>query len=121
MQKFNTTEEYFNSLSGRHLEMIATIRQIIRTTVPEATELISYNMPSFKLNGILVFYAAFSRHVSLFPADPTVFITFDEKLKKFRTSKGTIQFPLDQELPEALIKEIILYRVQKNLQKPKRK
>jgi uncharacterized protein YdhG (YjbR/CyaY superfamily) len=121
MQKFDTTEAYFHSLTGRHLELVSTLRRIIQTTVPEATEQISYNMPSFRLNGILVYYAAFSRHVSLFPADPTVLSMFSEKLKEYRTSKGTIQFPLDQELPEPLIREIIQYRKEKNLQMSRRK
>jgi uncharacterized protein YdhG (YjbR/CyaY superfamily) len=87
------------------------MRATIRSVVPrEATEVISYRMPAFKHNQVLVWFAAFSNHCSLFPTG-AVIEKFKNKLKRFPTSKGTIQFPMDKPLPTALIKKIVKARV----------
>ena len=87
------------------------MRDAIRSAVPqEATETISYGIPAFKDKGILVWFAAFSDHCSLFPT-AAVIEKFKPQLKGFSTSKGTIHFPLDQPLPIALIKKIVQARV----------
>ena len=87
------------------------MRAAIRSAVPrEATETISYRIPAFKHNGILVWFAAFSDHCSLFPT-AAVIEAFKKQLKGFSTSKGTIHFPLDKPLPIALIKKIVKARV----------
>jgi len=86
------------------------MRAAIRSVVPrEATETISYGIPAFKHNGILVWFAAFSDHCSLFPT-AAVIEKFKTQLKSFSTSKGTIHFPLDKPLPIALIKKIVKAR-----------
>jgi len=88
------------------------MRTAIRSVVPhDATETISYQMPAFKGNrGVIVWYAAFADHVSLFPR-ASVLAEFKNELAAFKTSKGTIQFPLDKPLPVALIKRIVKARL----------
>jgi len=80
---------------------------------PETTDVISYAIPTFKYNGMIVGYAAFNNHCSLF-LQARVCSTFEKELKRYRTSKGTMQFPSDKPLPDALVKKIVKARVQKN-------
>ena len=87
------------------------IRATIRSAAPpEATEVISYGIPAFKHNGVLIWFAAFSNHCSLFPT-ATVIEKFKSELKGFTISKGTIQFPTDKPLPAALVKKMVKARV----------
>jgi uncharacterized protein YdhG (YjbR/CyaY superfamily) len=87
------------------------MRAAIRSVVPrEATETISYRMPAFRHNVVLVWYAAFADHVSLFPT-AAVIEAFKDELAKLKTSKGTIHFPTDKPLPIVLIKRIVTARV----------
>jgi uncharacterized protein YdhG (YjbR/CyaY superfamily) len=87
------------------------IREAIRSVVPpESTEIISYKIPAFKHKGILVWYAAFSNHTSLFPT-ASVIKAFEDELQSFSTSKGTVHFPLDKPLPVTLIKKMVKLRV----------
>jgi uncharacterized protein YdhG (YjbR/CyaY superfamily) len=80
---------------------------------PEATEIISYRIPAFKYKRVLVWFAAFSNHCSLFPT-ASVIEAFKNELKGFSTSKGTIQFPTDQPLPIALIKKLVKAQIAQN-------
>ena len=94
---------------------LETMRTIIRTAAPkEATEAISYRIPSFQYKGALVWYAAFKNHCSFFPMDLTLLEEFGEELKKCKTSKGTIQFPVDKPLPKTLVTKIVRARVALN-------
>ncbi len=87
------------------------MRAAIGSAVPrQATETISYGMPAFKYKGVLVWFAAFSNHCSLFPT-ASVIEAFKNELKGFTTSKGTIQFPTDKPLPTALVKRMVKARV----------
>lgn len=87
------------------------MRAAIRSAAPrEATETISYRIPAFKYKGILVWFAAFSDHCSLFPT-ASVIAEFKDDLKSYSTSKGTIHFSLHKPLPVALIKKIVKARV----------
>lgn len=96
------------------------MRAAIRRAVPrEATETISYQIPAFKHKGILVWFAAFSDHCSLFPTAALI-KEFKKELKGFSTSKGTIHFPLNKPLPVALIKKIVKARVAQLEAKPTR-
>ena len=92
-------------------KLLRQMRETIRSVVPrEAVEVISYRMPAFKYGQVLVWYAAFADHVSLFPGG-SVLARFQDDLADFKTSKGTIQFPLDRSLPTALVKRIVRARV----------
>lgn len=97
------------------------LRQIIKTAAPGAEEVISYGMPAFRLNGMLVYFAGFKNHYSFFPGNSSLIATMAEELKDYKTSKGTIQFELDKPVPVALIKKIVKARVMENLSRPKKK
>jgi uncharacterized protein YdhG (YjbR/CyaY superfamily) len=89
-----------------------TIRAVIRSAVPpEATEAITYGMPTFKYKGSLLAFAAFKNHCSLFPMSLAVIDTFKNELKPFLASKGTIRYPLDKPLPSALVKKLVKARI----------
>jgi uncharacterized protein YdhG (YjbR/CyaY superfamily) len=91
------------------------IRAMIRAAAPRAaTEAISYKIPSFQYKGALVWYAAFKNHCSFFPMDLTLLEEFGDELKGYKTSKGTIQFPVDRPLPRALVTRIVKARVAAN-------
>lgn len=96
------------------------MRKIIREAAPEAEEKIAYRMPAYAQNGPLVYFAAFKDHISLFPAGSPM-ESFPEDLSVYRTSKGTLQFPLDKPLPYDLIRKIVRFRVAENLKKIKSK
>jgi uncharacterized protein YdhG (YjbR/CyaY superfamily) len=108
-----TVEEYFSRIPPTAREALGKIRAAIRSVVPaEAVEVISYNIPAFKHNKVLVWYAAFSDHCSLFPTG-SVIEAFKSDLAGFSTSKGTVHFPLDKPVPTALIKKMVKARVSK--------
>jgi len=107
-------DEYLAAVPEPARSTLNKVRAIIRSTVPpEASETISYRIPAFKYKGVLVWFAAFSNHCSLFPT-ASVVAMFKEQLKGFTISKGTIQFPLDKPLPTTLIRNIVKARVEQN-------
>ena len=106
-----TVGEYFAAVPEPARSALEAMREAIRSVVPaEATEVISYRIPAFKHNRVLVWYAAFSEHCSLFPT-ASVIEAFKDELKGFSTAKGTIHFPLDKPLPTSLLKRIVKARV----------
>jgi uncharacterized protein YdhG (YjbR/CyaY superfamily) len=110
-----TVDEYLANTLEPARSTLKHIRAVIRSVVPkETTEVISYGMPMFKFNGMLVGYAAFKKHCSLFPTGSGVLDRFEKELTGYRTSKGTIQFPPDQGFPDALLKKIVKARVREN-------
>lgn len=113
---FKTIDEYHALVPAEVRRLLDTLRKAIRSAAPDAEEVISYNMPGFRLNGMLVWYAANKHHVGFYPsASPLV--VFKEELTPYKTSKGAIQFPLDRPIPVALVKKIVKYRVAENLEK----
>jgi uncharacterized protein YdhG (YjbR/CyaY superfamily) len=110
-----TVDEYLASLPEPAHSTLKHVRAVIRSVVPkDAAEVISYGIPMFKYNGMLVGYAAFKNHCSLFPTGSGVLDRFEKELKGYRTSKGTIHFPPDKPLPDALLKKIVKARVKEN-------
>lgn len=107
-----TVDEYLANLEPEQRAALQHIRELIEDLVPEAEESMSYGMPAFKYRGKpLVYFAAFKDHLSIFPtSEPAE--AFQEQLKDFKTSKGTIQFTLAHPLPDALIKDVVLYRIE---------
>jgi uncharacterized protein YdhG (YjbR/CyaY superfamily) len=104
-------DEYLAGVPEPARSALNKIRAAIRSAVPpEATETISYRMPAFKHKGVLVWFAAFSNHCSLFPT-ASIIEAFKNELKGFSTSKGTIHFPMDKPVPAALIKKLVKARV----------
>jgi uncharacterized protein YdhG (YjbR/CyaY superfamily) len=96
------------------------MRATIKETAPEATEKISYQMPTFYLNGNLVHFAAFKSHIGFYPV-PTGIEKFKKELSVYKTTKGAVQFPLDQPLPLDLVRKIVKFRVAENLRKAEEK
>lgn len=110
-----TVDEYLAKVPEPAASTLKHIRKVIQSVVPkETTEGISYGIPMFKFHGMLVGYAAFKEHCSLFPTGSGVLDQFAKELAGHRTSKGTIQFPPDKPLPDALIKKIVRARVREN-------
>lgn len=97
-------------------KILQELRKIIHRAVPEAEEVISYQMPAFKLNGILVYFSAYKNHIGFYPTSSGI-AAFSGKLASYECSKGTVKFPLDKPLPVDLITEIVRYRVKENLEK----
>jgi uncharacterized protein YdhG (YjbR/CyaY superfamily) len=108
-------DEYLAGIPEPAQSTLKHIRAVIRSVVPsETTEVISYGIPMFKYKGMLVGYAAFAKHCSLFPTGSGVIKKFEKELTDFPTSKGTNRFPVDKPLPAALLKKIVKTRVAEN-------
>jgi uncharacterized protein YdhG (YjbR/CyaY superfamily) len=115
-----TVDEYLARVPEPGRSRLQKMRAAIRSALPrDATETISYRIPAFKRHGMLVWYAAFADHCSLFPTGSIV-ETFKDELRGFKTSKGTIQFPTDTPLPIALIKRIVKARLAQHAAKKRR-
>ncbi len=107
-------DDYIASFPQEVQVILEKLRQTIRQAAPDATEKISYQMPTFYLNGNLVHFAAYKNHIGFYPA-PSGIVAFQDELTKYRTSKGAIQFPINEPLPLALVKKIVQFRVKENL------
>jgi uncharacterized protein YdhG (YjbR/CyaY superfamily) len=113
---YKTIDEYIATFPPNIQTLLQQIRATIHKAAPEAEETISYQMPAFKQNGILVYFAAFKNHIGFFPTAQGI-EAFKDKLAAYKTSKGTIQFPFDRPLPLELIEEIVRFRVKTNTSK----
>jgi uncharacterized protein YdhG (YjbR/CyaY superfamily) len=113
-------DEYIADFPEETQKILTEIRNLIKQITPEAEETISYMMPTFKLNGVLLHFAAYQNHIGLY-ALPSGNEAFKEELKKYKTGKGSIQFPLNQAIPYDLITNIVKFRVDENLAKIKSK
>ncbi len=111
-----SVDEYIAACPPEARERLATLRKVIRETVPEATEKISYGMPTFVLNGNLIHYAAHTHHIGIYPM-PSGVEQFKDELSAYQTAKGSVQFPLDKPVPYDLIGKIVKFRVAENLRK----
>jgi len=120
MKHFKTVEEYFSALSKKQRDILVGLRKTIRQTAPQAEEVISYNMPAFKWNGMLVWYAAYKEHIGLYPR-PSAIKAFKKELTGYKTSKGAIQFPIEKGVPTNLVKKIVKFRLKENEQEQKAK
>jgi uncharacterized protein YdhG (YjbR/CyaY superfamily) len=108
-------DEYLASVPEPARTTLNSIRAVIRSAVPpEATEAITYCIPTFKYKGSLLAFAAFKNHCSLFPMSLSVIDAFKNELKPFLASKGTVRFPLDKPLPAALVKKLVKARIAQN-------
>lgn len=119
MKKAANFSEYKSAYPAEVQKMLEQMRTCIKKAAPKAEEVISYGMPAFKLNGMLVWYAAQSKHIGLYPRGSGI-EEFKKELAGYKTSKGTIRFPLDKPLPLGLITKIVKFRVEENKLKGKR-
>jgi len=118
--EYKTVDEYIGFQPGEQQPALELIRQTIRTTVPDAEEVISYQMPAYKYHGMLCFFAAFKDHYSLF-VSPAVREVFSKDLASFKTTKSAIHFPFNKPIPVTLIEEIIRFAAISNLEKAESK
>jgi len=115
-KKFQSTDEYIASYPKNIQKILEDVRKAIKNAAPEAEETISYQIPAFKLNGNLVWFAAFKDHIGLYPRASAI-EAFKEKLATYKIAKGTIRFPIDKPIPFDLIEEIVRFRVKENLKR----
>ena len=115
-KEYKTIDEYIGTFPKNVQAILEELRQAIKDSAPNAKEAISYQMPTFKLNGNLVYFAAFRNHISFFPTSSAI-EAFGEKLSPYKTSKGTVRFPINESIPFDLIKEMVRFRVKENEQK----
>jgi uncharacterized protein YdhG (YjbR/CyaY superfamily) len=111
--KFKTVDEYLSTFPSSTKKMLQQLRETIRKAAPQAEEVISYNMPAYKQQGMLVYFAGYKGHIGFYPVSSAI-KEFEEELSAFERSKGTVRFPLDKPLPLKLITRMVKYRIQEN-------
>lgn len=109
-------DEYIIKFPPEIQEILTKLRQVIKECAPDATEKISYQMPTFELHGNLVHFAAFKHHIGFYPT-PSAIVAFKAELSEYKGSKGAIQFPLEKPLPYQLIRQIVQFRVTESIKK----
>jgi uncharacterized protein YdhG (YjbR/CyaY superfamily) len=114
---FHSIDEYIATFPPEIQALLESVRATIHAAAPEAEEKISYQMPTFVLNGNLVHFAAFKQHIGLYPA-PSGIGAFQQELAPYKGAKGSVRFPISQPLPLELISAIVRFRVAENLNKP---
>lgn len=113
-KKFKSVDEYHAQFDAASRKLLDEMRNTIKQAAPKAAEVISYNMPAFSQeNGVLVYYAGYKNHIGFYPTSSPIKV-FKSELKKYKTSKGAIQFPTDENIPKGLVKEIVKYRIKEN-------
>lgn len=116
---FASIDEYIATFPEDIQKILQEIRATIQAAAPDAKEKISYQMPTFTLNGNLVHFAAFKKHIGFYPT-PSGTEAFQKELSVYKGAKGSVQFPLDQPMPLALIQKIVEFRVTETQNKPKK-
>ena len=116
---FNSIDEYISTFPEEVQEILNELRAVIKAAAPQAGEKISYQMPTFTLNGNLVHFAAYKKHIGFYPT-PSGIDAFKDELSEYKGSKGAIQFPIEKPLPFELIRKIVTFRVDENVKKSKK-
>ncbi len=114
-QTFQTIDEYISGFPAEIQEKLIALRRFISECAPEAKEKISWGMPTFDLFGNLIHFAAFKNHIGIYPGENGVAV-FKDRLTEYKTSKGAIQIPNTKPIPYDLIREIVKFRVEENIQ-----
>lgn len=118
-KRFKSIDEYIKIFPKPIGERLEVVRQIVKKNAPEAVEVISYNMPAFKQNGVLIYFAAFDKHIGIYPY-PSTMGAFKKELASYKTGKSTVQLPHDKKLPIGLITKIVKFRVKEKLASKKK-
>ncbi|QQS36034.1 MAG: DUF1801 domain-containing protein [Ignavibacteriales bacterium] len=116
MKTVKSIDDYIKNFPQEIQKILEQVRQAIINSAPEAEETINYQIPTFKLNGNLVHFAAFKNHIGFYPA-PSGLKAFRKEISKYKSSKGSVQFPIDEPMPLSLISKIVKYRVKENSSK----
>jgi len=109
-----TIDEYIAQFPEDVQRILSKVREVIRDSAPQAIEKISYQMPAFYLNGMLVWFAGYKHHIGFYPKGSGI-EAFNEELSVYKWAKGSVQFPLDEPIPYELIRKIVKFRVTENL------
>ena len=118
-KQFKNTDEYIASLPKDVADILEELRRVVRESAPKAEETISYGIPTFDLNGThLVHFSAYKNHVGFYPTSSGI-AAFKKELSPFKTSRGTVQFPLDKPVPFDLVRKIVKFRVKETESKKK--
>ena len=113
IHKPNTVEDYLSEQSPDRQLILRKLREVVKSTAAEAEEGIFWNMPGYRWNGPLVYFAAYKNHIGFYPG-PDAIAEFADKLTSYKTSKGAIQFSYDEALPDKIIEDIVLFRMKQN-------
>ena len=114
--KFKDTDEYISVFPETTQKILQQVRNTIKKAAPKAAEVISYNMPAFKQNTVLVYFAGYKKHIGFYPTSSGI-AAFKQEFSNYKWSKGAVQFPIDKPLPISLITRIVKFRVKENLEK----
>ena len=114
--KFKTVDDYISSAPAQVKKILNAIRKAMKEAAPRAEEVISYNMPALRANGILVYYASFKTHIGFYPT-PSAIERFKNELSQYESAKGSVKFPLDEPIPLKLIQTIVKFRVKEDSKK----
>jgi uncharacterized protein YdhG (YjbR/CyaY superfamily) len=117
-RQYKTIDEYIKTFPVDVQSILEKMRQTIRQAAPGAVEAIAYEMPTFRLNGNLVHFAAFENHIGFYPT-PSGIDAFKKEISRYKWAKGSVQFPLDKPIPYDLVEKIVKFRVTENLEKKK--
>ncbi len=113
-KEWKTIDEYIGAFPKDVQGILQRIRKTIRKAAPEAVETISYQMPTFKLNGKgLVYFAAYEKHIGFYPI-PSGMKAFERELSPYKQGKGSVQFPIDKPIPYGLVRKIVVFRAKEN-------
>ncbi|HZY82379.1 MAG TPA: DUF1801 domain-containing protein [Cyclobacteriaceae bacterium] len=110
LPKFKTVDEYIDFYSGDVKSRLESLRKTIKKAAPKADEIIAYNMPGYRQDGVVIYFSAFKKHISIFPRPAE----FKKELEKYEGGKGTVQIPHTEPLPLRLVAEMVKFRVIKN-------
>ena len=116
MNKPTYIDAYISDFPESTQKLLQEVRSIVKQAAPQAAEVISYGMPAFRQDGMLVYFAAFKNHIGFYPI-PSGIAAFKEDLSAFKCTKGSVHFPLDKPLPAELITRIVTFRLSENRQK----
>lgn len=116
--KITSGDKYISSFPKDVQKLLISMRQTIKKAAPNAEESIKYGIITYVLNGNLVHFGGFKKHIGFYPA-PSGIKVFEKELSAYKNSKGSVQFPLDKPLPLSLITKIVKFRVKENLAKNK--
>jgi uncharacterized protein YdhG (YjbR/CyaY superfamily) len=113
-RQFKNIDDYIDTFPKNVQHKLTELRSAIKESAAEAEEAISYGMPTFQLNGSLVWFAAYKKHIGFYPTHSGI-LAFEEKLSIYKHSKGAVQFPIDGPIPLDIVREIVRFRVKENL------
>ena len=118
MKNYETIDEYISDFPKETQKKLTEMRKTIQKQAPQAAEKISYQMPTFYLNGNLVHFAGYAKHIGFYPTS-TGIRAFEGALAAYKHAKGSVQFPLEKPLPTALIRKIVKFRIKENMHRRK--